>query len=105
VIPPIYKPATWRCTLPVDKETEDLAIGFNVGEEEVRLRLSGLDADRLADTLRLAICDRFTARESTESRQLGIQEVLVTAMLAGMCLLIGAGAGIGLWAMVELWTR
>lgn len=51
MIPSIYKPASWRCTLPMDKDTGDLAIGFDVGAEVVRLRISAADALALVETL------------------------------------------------------
>tara|TARA_R110000772_G_scaffold58539_1_gene132483 strand:- start:14177 stop:14701 length:525 start_codon:yes stop_codon:yes gene_type:complete len=51
MIPPSYKPASWHCTLPPEKETGDLAVGFGVGDEVVRLRISSEDARALVETL------------------------------------------------------
>lgn len=51
MIPDSYKPASWRCTLPVDQESGDLAIGINVGDEVVRVRLSIQHAEALAQTI------------------------------------------------------
>ena len=39
MIPDIYKPASWRNTLPVEKSSKMLAIGFDVIGQETPVRL------------------------------------------------------------------
>lgn len=49
MIPPSYRVATWRCTLPSDGEC--IAVAFDVDGAVVRLKIPLRDARHLRDTL------------------------------------------------------
>jgi len=50
-LPAVYRTATWRNVTPVDEPFDEIGIGFDVGSDVVRLRLSVVDARHLIESI------------------------------------------------------
>lgn len=86
MIPPSYKPASWHCTLSPEKETGDLAVGFDVGDEVVRLRISSVDARALVETLQVYLDPSISQSPISSGNPIRWESLAIYVILVSMSL-------------------